>query len=95
MVKLLTVDEIWLQVAKSVKRAIECTFLGRSSSSGSRVMFRFVEQCWKRQNLTFGDLWWPDFWPDQNIGRSLSVIIFYALSIAAYRVSLRGPGAES
>ena len=57
-------------------------------------MCRFVEKCWKRQNLTFGDLWLPDFWPDLKFDRSLSVIIFDALSIAAYRVSLRGPLAE-
>ena len=43
----------WWQ--KSVRRAIECAFLGRCSSSGSRVMCRCVEKCWKRQN----DLWWP------------------------------------
>ena len=30
---------------KSVKRADECAFSGRCSSSGSRVMGRFVEQC--------------------------------------------------
>ena len=26
----------------------------------------FVEKCWKRQKLTFGDLWSPDHWPDQK-----------------------------
>ena len=51
-------------------------------------------KCWKRQNLTFGELWWPDLWPGLKIHWSLSVIIFDALSIATYRVSLRGPGAE-
>ena len=45
---------------KSVKRVIECAFPRRCSSSGFRVMCQFVEKCWKRQNLTFGDLWWPD-----------------------------------
>ena len=49
---------------KNVKRAIKCAFEGRCSSSGSRVMCRFVEKFWKRQNLTVGDLWWPDLWPN-------------------------------
>ena len=22
------------------------------------------KKCWKRQNLSFDDLWWADFWPD-------------------------------
>ena len=57
-------------------------------------MCKFVEKCWKAQNLTFGGLWWPDLWPDTKIDLSVSFIIFYALSIAAYRASLRGPWAE-
>ena len=76
---------------KSVKRAIECVFLRRSSSSGSRVMCRFIENCWKRRNLAFGDLWWPDLWRDLKIYRSSFVLTF---AIAAYCVSLHGPGAE-
>ena len=61
----------------SVKRAIECAFSRRCSSSGSRVMCRFVEKkCWKLQNMTFGDLWWPDLWPDLKTEWSLSVNIF-------------------
>ena len=79
---------------KSFKRAIECAFARRCSSSGARVICRFVEKCWKRQNLTFGDLWWPDFSPDLKIDWSLSVIIFYPLSIAAYCVSHHDLGAE-
>ena len=76
---------------KSFKRAIECAFEGRCSSSGCRVMCRFVEKCWKRQNL---NPWWPLVtWPDLKIDRNLSVTLFDALSIAAY-VSLRCPGAE-
>ena len=43
---------------KSGKIVINCAFEGRCSSSGSRVMCRFVEKYWKRQNLSF-DLWWP------------------------------------
>ena len=39
-------------------------------------------------------LWWPDLWPDQKIEQSLSINIFDGLLIAAYRVSLRGPGAQ-
>ena len=57
-------------------------------------MRQFVEKCWNRPNLTFGDLWWPDLWPDLKNDRSSFVMIFDALSNAAYRVSLRGPGAE-
>ena len=49
---------------ESVKRAVECVFPWRCSSSGSRVICQFVEKCWNRQNLTFRDLWWPDPWPD-------------------------------
>ena len=82
------------QRRKSVKRAIECAILGRCSSSGSRVMCRFVEKCWKRQTLTFGDLWWPDLWPNLKNDRPIFVMIFGALSNAAYCVSLHGPGAE-
>ena len=47
-----------------------------------------------RRNFAFNDLWWPDLWPDQKIDRSDFLIIFDALSNAAFRVSLRGPGAE-
>ena len=82
------------QQRKSVKRTIKCAFAGRCSSSGSRVMCRFVEKCWKRQNLTLLDLWWPDLWPDLKNDRTSFVMIFGALSNAAYRMSLHDPGAE-
>ena len=81
-----TMARRWSPVAACIRMHFgiyECTFPGCCSSSGSRVMCRFVEKCWKRQNLTFGDLWWPDLLPDLKIDRSLSVIIFDALSIAA------------
>ena len=48
----------------------------------------------KAEKMTFGDPWWHDLWLGLKIDQSLSVIIFDALSIAANRVSLRGPGAE-
>ena len=57
-------------------------------------MCQFVEKCWNRRNLTFDDLWWPDPWPDLKNDRCGFVMIFSALSNAAYLVSLRGPGAE-
>ena len=57
-------------------------------------MSRFVEKRWKRQNLTLGDLRWPDLWPDLKNDRTSFVMIFGALSNAAYRMSLHGPGAE-
>ena len=44
--------------------------------------------------MTFGDLWWPDLWPDLKIDETFSIMIFYALSSDAYRVPLRDPGAE-
>ena len=56
-------------------------------------MRQFVEKCWNEPNLTFGDLWWPDLWPDLKNDSSF-FMIFDALSSAAYRVSLRGPEAE-
>ena len=73
---------------KSVKRAsYRMRFWGRCSSSGSRVMWRFVEKCWKRQNLTFGDLWWSDLWPDLKNDWTSFFMIFGALSNTAYRVT--------
>ena len=33
---------------------------------------------WNRLNLTFGDLWWPDLWPDLKNDRSNFVMIFDA-----------------
>ena len=72
-----------------VKRAIEYAFVQHCSSSSSRVMRQFVEKCWNRPNLNFGDLRWPDLWPDLKVARCLSVIIFDALLIAAHRVSIR------
>ena len=73
------------------KTAIECAFPLRCSSSDSRVMRRFVEKCWKNKISTFDDLWWADLkkWTKQFRH------YFYALSNAAYCVSLHGPGAES
>ena len=44
--------------------------------------------------LVISGLCWPDLWPDLKIDRSFSIIIVDVLSIAAYRVSLRGAGAE-
>ena len=79
---------------KNVKRAIECAFLQCCISSGYGVMCQFVEKCWNRQNLTFGDLWWPDLWPDLKNDWSSFFMIFDALSNAVYRVSLHGPWAE-
>ena len=64
----------------TVTRAIKCAFAGRCSSSGSRVMCQFVEKCWKRQNLTLLDLWWPDLWPDLKNDRTSFVMIFGTLS---------------
>ena len=54
----------------------------------------YGKKCWNRPNLTFDDLWLPGLWPDLKKVRSSFVTIFDALSNAAYRVSLRGPGAE-
>ena len=73
---------------------MEWVFAQHCSSSSSRVMDQFVEKCLNRPNLTFGDLWWPDLWPDLKHDRSSFVMIFDVLSNAAYRVSLHGPGAE-
>ena len=78
---------------RNAKRAIECAFAGRCNSSGSRIMSRFVEKCWKQLNLTYGDLWWPDLWTDLINDRTSFVMIFGALSNTAYRMSLRGSGA--
>ena len=55
-------------------------------------MRQFVEKCWNKPNLNFDDLWWPDL--KMNDQSSFVIIFFYALSNAAYRVSLRGSGAE-
>ena len=74
-----TVDLWWnlsTRLRKNVKRAIECAFLRRTSSSGFRVMCRFVEKCWKRQNLTFGDFRWPDLWPDLKMIKAVSSWFF-------------------
>ena len=69
-------------------------FPRRYSSSGSRVIYRCIEQCCNRPNLTFGDLWWPDLWPDLKNDTSSFFMIFDALSNAVYRVSLHGRWAE-
>ena len=82
-------------LAKELKRAIECVFRGV-------VAPRVPELCtdlWKKMLKSakfdlFGDLWWPDTWPDLKNDRSNFFIIFYALSNAAYRVSQNCPGAE-
>ena len=55
---------------------------------------KVFEKCWNKPNLTFGGFWWPDLWPDLKNDRSSFIIISDVLSNAAYRVSLRGPGAE-
>ena len=57
-------------------------------------MRQFVEKCWNRPNLTFGDLWWADLWPDLKNDRSSFFVNFDALSNAVCRVSLHGPWAE-
>ena len=44
--------------------------------------------------MTFDELWWPDLWPELKICRIVSVNIFYAFSVAACYLSLRGPGPE-
>ena len=91
--KPLNVDQIWGHISERALKELSNALL-RCSSSSSRVMRQFVEKCWNRLNLAFGDLWWPDVWPVLKIYRNFPVIIFAALSITAYRVSLRGPGAE-
>ena len=75
---------------KNVKRAIECAFLRRCSSSTSRVMRRFVDKCWKRQNLS---LWWPDLWPDIKNNRSSFVMSFtlVRMPLIAYRYTAKEP----
>ena len=44
-------------VGDIANRAIGCLFSGRCSSSGSRVRSRIIDNFWKRQKFTFGDLW--------------------------------------
>ena len=45
-------------------------------------------------DLTFHDLWWPQYWPERKIHRSSFVMIFDELSNAVFRFSLRPLGAE-
>ena len=45
-------------------------------------------------NLTFDDLWWPQYWPYRKIERNTFVIISYDLSNTFYGFSLRRLGAE-
>ena len=52
-------------------------------------MCRFVEKCWKRQNLTFGDLWWSGLWPDLKMTEAVP-----SWFLTFFRMSLHGPGAE-
>ena len=61
--KPLILDQIWGNIEKKSKRGIEGALAQHCSYSSSRVMRQFVEKCWNRPNLTFGDLWWPDLWP--------------------------------
>ena len=78
-----------------VKRAIECAFSRCCSPSGFRVLCRFVgEKYANRQNLIFGGLWLPNFWPDLKMTEAVSSWFFDTLSNAAYCVSLHGPGVE-
>ena len=72
---------------KSIKRAIECAYLRRFCSSGSRVMSRFVEKCRKRQNLIFGDLWWPDLWPDPKMLKQLRYDFWRSFKFRLQRVA--------
>ena len=78
---------------KSVKKAIECTFTGRWSSSGSWGMCRFVEKNVENGKIWPLDLWWPDLWPDLKIDRSLSVIILtlFRLPLTARRYVAQEP----
>ena len=69
-----------ISVTVSVKRVSRNFDIGRCSSSGSWVMCLFCRKCWKLQNLTFGDLWWPYLWPELINGRSSFVQFIYKLT---------------
>ena len=93
--KLLILDQIWGHTSERALKELS-NALSRSTVAllVPELSASLSKKCWNMPNLTFGDLWWPDLWPDLKNDWSSFVMIFDALSNAAYRVSLRGLGAE-
>ena len=64
----------------------------------SSIVFEISEIVWskvtKLKILTFGDLWWPQFWPERKKIWNSLVIIFDELSNAVFCFRLRLMGAE-
>ena len=74
---------------KNVQRAIACFFRFLSSCYSSRDNGRFSwEETVILQNLTFDDLWWPEYWPERKNDRNDFERSRWELSIAFFRVFL-------
>ena len=55
---------------KSCKRAIECFFHGLLPILGSEIIAHFRRNMTLLRNLTFGDLWWPQYWWERKNDRN-------------------------
>ena len=93
--KPLTFGEIWSDAGERSLKGLSHAFL-RSTVAFlvPEIYASLSKKCWKRQNLTFGDISWPDLWTNLKNNRNIFVMVFVTLSNAAYRLSLCGPEAE-
>ena len=75
---------------RALKELLNALFRGASSSRG---MCRFAEKYWNRQNLTFGDLWWPDLSPDLQNDQSVSswFLTLFRMPLTRFRYMAQEP----
>ena len=92
--KPLILDEIWRHACEILLQELSNALLCSTVALLVPVLCASLPKNVEIVQIWLVDLWWPDLWPDLKNDQDSFVMIFDGLSNAAYRMSLRGPGAE-
>ena len=100
--KPLILDQIWghnneralKELSNALFRSTVALLVPELCANLSKIGLLIMLKIGQIRHLMTSGLWWPELWHDLKNDRNSFVVIFDALSNAAYRVSVRGPGAE-
>ena len=93
--KQLILAQIWWLVSERTDQELSNVFSpGLLTKVVSDIMTHFRRNIDFSLNLTFDDLWWPQYWPERKTDQSSFEMNFEDLSKAYFRFVLRRLGAE-
>ena len=93
--KQLVLAQIWWHASgRTAQELSNVVFLGLLTKIVSEIMAHFRRNIEFSLNLTFDDLWWPQYWPERKTYWDSFEMIFDELSNAHFRFVLRRLGAE-